>query len=236
MNKRKNDVLISARIKLELTQEDMAELLHINPSSYSRYESLKIYPPKEIQKVIISYFSERGVNLSEEDLFSKKLYEKSSNSNEESSLEKNIGLVNTREQLGFSRGRLAEQLHINSVIYGNYENLKVWQKAVELAVSIYRITNEKDLFRRDLGLKDQIRRASVSISSNISEGDELGTDKQAIRQFYIAKGSVAELYTQLTISGKIGYISDEENLCLREECKHISAMLMNLIKSRSASI
>lgn len=118
----------------------------------------------------------------------------------------------------------------------NYENLKVWQKAVELAVSVNRITNENELFRKDLGLKDQIRRASVSVSSNISEGDELGTDKQAIRQFYVAKGSVAELYTQLTISGKIGYISEEEYHFLVEECKHISAMLMNLIKSRSASV
>lgn len=81
----------------------------------------------------------------------------------------------------------------------NYENLKVWHRAVDLAVSIYKLTNEKNPLKNDLGLKDQMRRCSVSISSNISEGDELGTDKQAIRQFYIAKGSAAELYTQLTI-------------------------------------
>lgn len=80
-----------------------------------------------------------------------------------------------------------------------------------------------------------MRRASVSIPSNISEGDELGTDKQAIRQFYIAKGSSAELYTQLIISNKIGYLSEEEKEYYLNECRGISAMLTNLIKSRSAS-
>jgi four helix bundle protein len=75
----------------------------------------------------------------------------------------------------------------------NYENLKVWHKAVDLAVSIYKLTSENILLQKDFGLKDQMRRAAVSISSNISEGDELGTDKQAIRQFYIAKGSSQRL-------------------------------------------
>jgi four helix bundle protein len=116
----------------------------------------------------------------------------------------------------------------------NYENLKVWHRAVELSVSIYRLTGENKSFQKDFGLKDQMRRSSVSISSNISEGDELGTDKQAIRQFFIAKGSAAELYTQLTISSKIGYLTDDENKYYLNECKGISAMLTNLIKSRSA--
>jgi four helix bundle protein len=81
-----------------------------------------------------------------------------------------------------------------------------------------------------------MRRCSVSISSNISEGDELGSDKQAIRQFYIAKGSAAELYTQLTISTKIGYLPEDENNYYLNECKGISAMLSNLIKSRSTGL
>ena len=114
----------------------------------------------------------------------------------------------------------------------NYENLKVWHRAVDLAVSIYKLTSDNNSFKIDFSLKDQMRRCSVSISSNISEGDELGTDKQAIRQFYIAKGSAAELYTQLTISNKIGYLTNEENLYYLNECKGISAMLANLIKSR----
>jgi four helix bundle protein len=114
----------------------------------------------------------------------------------------------------------------------NYENLKVWHRAIELAVSIYKLTGENKYFQKDFGLRDQMRRASVSISSNISEGDELGTYKQAIRQFYIAKGSSAELYTQIIIAAKIGYIKDAEKDYLTNECKGISGMLTNLIKSR----
>jgi four helix bundle protein len=116
----------------------------------------------------------------------------------------------------------------------NYENLKVWHRAVELAVGIYKLTEENKSFQKDFGLKDQMRRASVSISSNISEGDELGTDKQAVRHFYISKGSSAELFTQLTISNRIGYLTESENKYYLNECKGISAMLTNLIKSRNS--
>jgi four helix bundle protein len=116
----------------------------------------------------------------------------------------------------------------------NYEKLKVWHRAVDLAVSVYKLTRENKSFKSDFSLKDKMRRAAVSISSNISEGDERGTDKQSIHHFYIAKGSAAELYTQFTISNKIGYISDEETLFYSNECKGISAMLSNLIKSRSS--
>jgi four helix bundle protein len=116
----------------------------------------------------------------------------------------------------------------------NYEKLNVWHRAVDLAVSIYKLTGTNKSFLKDFGLKDQIQRSSVSISSNISEGDELGTDKQAIRQFYIAKGSAAELYTQLTISSKIGYLTGDESKYYLNECKGISSMLTNLIKSRAA--
>jgi four helix bundle protein len=61
----------------------------------------------------------------------------------------------------------------------------------------------------------------------------LGTDKQAVRQFFISKGSAAELYTQLTISYKIGYLTEDESKYYLNECKAISSMLTNLIKSRS---
>ena len=71
---------------------------------------------------------------------------------------------------------------------GKFQDLKVWQRAKDLAVYLYRLTG-KGAFAKDYSLKDQIRRAGVSIPSNIAEGDELSTDKQAIRFFYIAKGS-----------------------------------------------
>lgn len=58
---------------------------------------------------------------------------------------------------------------------GNFRNLRVWQKSKELAVEIYKLTNEES-FKKDFGLKDQIRRAAVSVPSNIAEGDELDTN------------------------------------------------------------
>ena len=85
----------------------------------------------------------------------------------------------------------------------NFENLKVWHKAIELAVTIYGITSEKTQFQKDYSLKDQVRRASVSISSNIAEGDERDTNKESIRFLYISKGSLAELRTQLEIAYEI---------------------------------
>ena len=66
---------------------------------------------------------------------------------------------------------------------GNFEDLKVWQRAKDLAVYIYKLTAH-GRFSKDFGLRDQIRRAAVSIPSNIAEGDELGTDKQSIRYLH----------------------------------------------------
>ena len=107
---------------------------------------------------------------------------------------------------------------------GKFRELKVWQRGKDLAVSIYRITNQTS-FVKDYGLKDQIRRAAVSIPSNIAEGDELGSDKQAIRYFYTAKGSSAEVLTQAIIAFEIGYLTEKSFLYIEEECQSISGML-----------
>ena len=90
---------------------------------------------------------------------------------------------------------------------GDFRELKVWQRAKDLAVYIYRHTAIGE-FSKDYGLRDQIRRASVSMPSNIAEGDELGTDKQSIRFFHIAKGSSAEVFTQAIIALEIGYLPE----------------------------
>ncbi len=92
---------------------------------------------------------------------------------------------------------------------GKFEDLRVWQRAKELAVFIYKLTAHGK-FNKDFGLRDQIRRAAISVPSNIAEGDELGTDKQAVHYFYIAKGSSAEILTQAIISKEIRYISKED--------------------------
>jgi four helix bundle protein len=82
---------------------------------------------------------------------------------------------------------------------GGFKELKVWQLSKNLAVEIYRLTSSEK-FKFDFGLRDQMRRAAVSVPSNVAEGDERDTDKDAVRFFYIAKGSVAELNTQLIIA------------------------------------
>ncbi len=85
-----------------------------------------------------------------------------------------------------------------------FKELIVWQKSRDLAVLIYEITNDNE-FKKDYGLRDQARRASVSVPSNIAEGDERDTDKESVRFFFIAKGSLAELRTQMEIAYRIGY-------------------------------
>lgn len=117
---------------------------------------------------------------------------------------------------------------------GDFQKLRVWQVSKELAVSIYRLTQNHE-FYKDFGFKVQIYRSSISISSNISEGDELETDKQSIRHFYIAKGSSEELLTQIIIAHEIGYIDNEEAGKLIEKCKLISVMLLKLFLARSIS-
>jgi four helix bundle protein len=115
---------------------------------------------------------------------------------------------------------------------GNFRKLHVWKNAKDLAVKIYQLTKEQD-FSKDYGLKDQIQRSAVSIASNIAEGDELGSDKQSIRHFYIAKGSNAELLTQLIIANEIGYVDSSKAAELIDKCDKISAMLSKLIAARN---
>ena len=97
---------------------------------------------------------------------------------------------------------------------------------------LYRLTNKGE-FTKDFGLRDQIHRAAVSIASNIAEGDELGTYKQSVRYFYIAKGSAAEVLTQAIIAFEIDYINEVKFSEIEKECRTISGMLTRLIKARS---
>lgn len=116
---------------------------------------------------------------------------------------------------------------------GNFRKLLVWLKAKELAVRIYKLGKIQSL-AKDYGLKDQIQRSAVSIPANIAEGDELGTDKQSVKHFFIAKGSCAELQTLLIITNEIGYVETELTNDLLNECNIISVMLSKIIKARSA--
>ena len=90
-----------------------------------------------------------------------------------------------------------------------FEDLIAWQKARELAKSIYQITNEGD-FAKDFGFRDQIRRAAVSTMSNIAEGFERKNPADFMRFLLIAKASCAEVRSQLYLALDISYIESTD--------------------------
>lgn len=111
----------------------------------------------------------------------------------------------------------------------SYKELNVWQKGIEIADKIYKLT-EKFPREEKYGLASQMQRAAVSISSNIAEGFMRQYTKEYVQFIYVALGSCAELETQLIISYKRDYILEKDLAELQEEIDHESRMLMNMIK------
>ena len=116
-----------------------------------------------------------------------------------------------------------------------FRDLIVWQKAKYLAVTVYKISEDGAL-SRDFSLRDQIRRSAVSIASNLAEGDERDTDKESIRFFHIAKGSLAELRTQVLIAYKIGYLEPPVYENIETECGILGKMIGRLISVRKGAM
>ncbi len=110
----------------------------------------------------------------------------------------------------------------------NFEDLNVYKQARNLTNKIYEITRQ-GTFSKDYGLMDQIRRASVSVMSNIAEGFERGTNTEFIQFLFIAKGSCGEVRAQLTISYDQKYIDEITYNALVDRARRISGMLNNLI-------
>lgn len=115
-----------------------------------------------------------------------------------------------------------------------FEDLEVWKSARVLTNKIYEITRD-NVFSKDYGLRDQIRRASVSIMSNIAEGYERGGNQEFIQFLSIAKGSCGEVRCQLYIAGDQDYISQNERKPLIEQCKRISIMINNFMEHLKGS-
>lgn len=109
-----------------------------------------------------------------------------------------------------------------------FEDLEIWKEARNLSKEIYGLTRLSD-FAKDYGLADQIRRASVSIMSNIAEGFERGGNQEFIQFLYIAKGSCGEVRAQLYVALDQGYLSKEKFNELFKSFKRLSVMLGNLI-------
>jgi len=112
--------------------------------------------------------------------------------------------------------------------YESFEELEVWKLAMDLCTEVYSITNQ-DTFSKDFGLKDQIRRSSVSVPSNIAEGHERDSKNQFIYFLTIAKGSCGELKTQLMIARNLRYIDETIYLELANKSTKIGKQLGGFI-------
>ena len=107
--------------------------------------------------------------------------------------------------------------------------MEAWQAARRLVGEIYAATNT-GAFQRDFSLRDQSRRAAISVPSNIAEGFERGSDRDFARFLLIAKGSAGEVRAQLYCALDLGYLSNEEFQHLHDLVKQISRQLRGLIR------
>ena len=110
-----------------------------------------------------------------------------------------------------------------------FEDLEIWKQARELTRWVYKLTANGN-FSRDYGLKDQMRRASVSIMANIAEGFSRKGDKEFSQFLFVAKSSAAELQSHAYVALDQDYITDTDFKGLYESLDHISRMLSNFIK------
>ena len=108
-----------------------------------------------------------------------------------------------------------------------FEDLEVWQRARNLTKEIYQATNSGE-FARDFGLRDQIRRASVSIMSNIAEGFDRGNKGDFQRFLSIARASCGEVQSQLYVAIDVQYLSENDFQHLQSRAKELGRMLSSL--------
>jgi len=116
----------------------------------------------------------------------------------------------------------------------SYRSLLVWQKSVDLAVLVYRLTSgfpKHEIY----GLAGQMQRAAVSISSNLAEGKERQSDRDFARFVAIALGSLAEVETQLLIAARLNYLSQCDEGCATELADEVGKMLRGLHKTLSTT-
>lgn len=113
-----------------------------------------------------------------------------------------------------------------------YRDLKVWRDSMNLSLAIYRLTKGFPDDER-FGLVAQLRRAAVSVPSNLAEGHGRGTPKEMARFAAVAKGSLCELETQLLLAAELGMADRESIDRLLEKADEVSRMLAGLIRSTS---
>ena len=110
---------------------------------------------------------------------------------------------------------------------GTHEDLNVWKKSMDLIEIVYDLTKEFPNSEKYI-LESQIKRAAISVSSNIAEGAARGSDKEYIRFLYIALGSLSEVDTQYKIAVRLEFLSLDHSII--ELVTSIRSMILKLIK------
>lgn len=112
----------------------------------------------------------------------------------------------------------------------SYEKLDVWQESINLVTEVYsavKLLPKEELY----ALSDQIRRAAVSIPSNIAEGQQRQSTKDFLKFLWIAEGTLGELKTQVIICGRLGYLNAEKTKQLENKCDQVGRMISGLMRS-----
>jgi four helix bundle protein len=110
----------------------------------------------------------------------------------------------------------------------NFEELEIWKEARRLTQEIYQLTRDSK-FSKDFVLRDQIRRAAVSIMSNIAEGFERGGNQEFIQFLYVAKASCGEVRSQLYVALDQSYVAPKDCDDVSKSFRRLSIMISNLI-------
>ena len=113
-----------------------------------------------------------------------------------------------------------------------FKKLTTWQKAYDLSLEVYRVAK---LFPKEeiYGLISQLQRASVSIPANIAEGYERNHRKEYLQFLYVAKGSLGEVETYLSLAKDLGYLSEKNYLAVEDKRVEVAKLLKGLLKSLS---
>jgi four helix bundle protein len=123
--------------------------------------------------------------------------------------------------------------------FKSFEEIIGWQKARLLCGAVYKLTY-KDAFKKDYGLVDQIRRASVSVMANIAEGYDRRGDKEFVRFLNIARGSLSEVKSHLFIAFDLKYINEKEKtelfILIDEIGKLINGLSNYLVKNTKKKV
>ena len=113
-----------------------------------------------------------------------------------------------------------------------HRRLIVWQKAMDFVEKIYKVTERFPADER-FGLVTQMRRAAISIASNIAEGAARQTPKETIQFFFMSRGSISELDTQLEIASRLRWIDAEQQCVLADALNELGRLLNGLIASKT---